>query len=299
LNSIQSPSTFTIWFEAARPKTLAAAFVPIMVAAGLAYANDTLLYFPTFVALICALLIQIGTNFANDYYDFIKGSDTDERVGFIRATSKGLVTPKSMKNAAFLTMLAAFIIGLYLVWHGGLVILAIGLLSILFGILYTAGPFPLGYNGLGDVFVFIFFGIAAVMGTYYVNAFEWTAQGFFAALSVGALCVNILVVNNLRDIQTDVKSGKRTIGVLFGEKALKLEYVFMLLLAYAIPPHFLVQEGYNYWILLPFILIPFAVKLCLTIFKHTEKAALNATLESTARFMFLFGLLFTIGLVIG
>ena len=145
-----------IWVEAARPKTLAAAFVPVLIGATIAFQDNLINWTATSVALLCAFLIQIGTNFANDYFDFVKGADTDERIGFERATSKGLISPKSMLNATILSMCLAFIFGLYLVWIGGTVVLAIGLLSLLFGVLYTGGPFPLGYNGLGDVFVFIF-----------------------------------------------------------------------------------------------------------------------------------------------
>ncbi|HCI71960.1 MAG TPA: 1,4-dihydroxy-2-naphthoate octaprenyltransferase, partial [Balneola sp.] len=199
-----------IWVEAARPKTLAAAFVPVLIGATIAFQDNLINWTATSVALLCAFLIQIGTNFANDYFDFVKGADTDERIGFERATSKGLISPKSMLNATILSMCLAFIFGLYLVWIGGTVVLAIGLLSLLFGVLYTGGPFPLGYNGLGDVFVFIFFGIVAVMTTYYVNALEWSIDSFWASLAVGALCTNILVVNNLRDVDQDKKAGKKT-----------------------------------------------------------------------------------------
>lgn len=292
-----SSDKIKIWLNASRPKTLAAGFVPVLVAAGLAYSHDTFLWLPSIAALVCALLIQIGTNFANDYYDFVKGADRDDRIGFERATASGLVSPGTMKKAAFLTMFAAFVLGLYLVWHGGWVILIIGVLSILFGIAYTGGPFPLGYNGLGDLFVFLFFGCVAVMGTYYLNALEWNMQAFWASLAVGALCVNILVVNNLRDVETDKRSGKKTLGVLFGENTLRFEYAGMLLLAFAIPPHFYFQEGYGITIFLPFMIIPFAGKLLMFIFREQDKTKLNKTLEQSAQFMLLFGVLFTIGLI--
>jgi len=287
-----------IWVEAARPKTLAAAFVPVLIGASIAYQDQTLNWQVTIVALLCAFLIQIGTNFANDYFDFIKGSDTPDRIGFERATSAGHVTPKSMLNATIISMSLAFVFGLYLVWVGGFLVLAIGLLSLLFGILYTGGPFPLGYNGLGDVFVFIFFGIVAVMTTYYINALEWSLDSFWASLAVGALCTNILVVNNLRDVEQDAVSGKKTLGVLFGETTLKLEYTLMLFLAFSIPPHFLVQLNYSYWILLPFLLIPVAVSHTNTIWKENDKRKLNPHLEKTAKFMTLFGLLFAIGILL-
>ncbi len=290
-------SNITLWIEAARPQTLPAAIVPVLIGASLAFQHSTLNWANTMVALVCAILIQIGTNFANDYFDFVKGSDTDERIGFRRATASGLISPQQMWNATAATMGLAFILGLYLVWTAGWVVLAIGVLSLIFGILYTGGPFPLGYNGLGDVFVFIFFGIVAVMTTYYVNALEWSPDSFWASLAVGGLCVNILVVNNLRDIDQDKKSGKKTLGVIFGETALKFEYLFMMILAFAIPPHFLFKLDFNYWILLPFLSIPLAVYYIYIVWTETDKTRLNPMLEKTAKFMVLFGLLFSIGIL--
>ncbi|MEX0719180.1 MAG: 1,4-dihydroxy-2-naphthoate polyprenyltransferase [Balneolaceae bacterium] len=289
--------SFFLWVEAARPKTLAAAFVPVLVGATLAWNNGQISWLNSSVALACAFLIQIGTNFANDYFDFIKGSDTDERIGFRRATASGLISSKKMLIATVATMGLAFLLGLYLVWAAGWVVLIIGLLSLLFGILYTGGPFPLGYNGLGDVFVFIFFGIVAVMTTYYVNALEWSVDSFWASLAVGALCVNILVVNNLRDVEQDAKSGKKTLGVLFGDNALKFEYALMVALAFAIPPHFYFVLKYELWILLPFLILPLAIYDIYKILIEEKKINLNIMLEHTARFMFLFGILFSLGIV--
>lgn len=293
-----STSKTKLWIEASRPQTLSAALVPVFVGASLAYQANGLNWINTSVALVCAILIQIGTNFANDYFDFLKGSDTDERIGFRRATAAGLISPKTMKNATILTMGLAFLTGLYLVWVGGWIVLAIGLLSLLFGVLYTGGPFPLGYNGLGDVFVFIFFGIVAVMTTFYVNTLEWSEASFWASLAVGALCVNILVVNNLRDVEQDKKSGKRTLGVLFGELALKIEYLLMVLLAFAVPPHFFAQLNFNYWILLPFLTLPIAIFLVYKIWTEADKRNLNPMLERTAQYMVIFGILFSLGIIL-
>ncbi len=286
------------WIEAARPQTLPAAFTPVIVGAGIAWHDSAFSAASTSVALICAFLIQIGTNFANDYYDFIKGADTHERIGFQRATAAGLIAPKTMRNATILTMGLAFLIGQYLVWIGGWQVLIIGLFSLLFGILYTGGPYPLGYNGLGDVFVFIFFGIVAVMGTYYINALEWSESSFWASLAVGGLCTNILVINNLRDVEQDTKAGKRTLGVLFGDTTLKAEYTLMLLLAYAIPPHFYFKLDYGPWVLLPFLILPLAFIHSIKVWKETEKVNLNKVLEQTAKFMALFGILFSAGIVL-
>lgn len=293
-----STSNFKIWVNASRPKTLAAAFTPVLLGASLAWHDGEFVPLNSFVALLCAFLIQIGTNFANDYFDFVKGADTDERIGFERATAAGLVSPKTMLNATILTMALAFIFGLYLVWVGGWQILILGLLSLLFGILYTGGPYPLGYNGLGDIFVFIFFGIVAVMGTYYVNALEWSVASFWGSLAIGALCTNILVINNLRDVEQDAKVGKRTLGVLFGDTTLKWEYTIMLVLAFSIPPHFYFQLNYPVWVWLPFLSLPLAIIHATKVWKETHKPNLNKVLEQTAQFMAIFALLFSIGIII-
>lgn len=293
-----NPSNFIYWLRAARPQTLAAALVPIMVGAALAYQNNFLRWDTTLVALFCAFAIQIGTNFANDYFDFIKGADTPDRIGFERATSAGHIAPQTMKFATFLTLFIAFLAGLYLVWIGGWIILVIGLLSLLFGVLYTGGPYPLGYNGLGDIFVFIFFGIIAVMGTYYVNSLEWESLSFWASLPVGSLCVNILVVNNLRDVHQDRISGKKTLGVLLGESTLKWEYFLMLAIAFLIPIKLYFFHGFSHWILLPLLSLPVAAILLSQVVNHTEKRTLNETLERTAQYMVLYGLLFAAGIIL-
>ena len=293
-----SSSKVKIWVDASRPKTLAAAFTPVLVGASLAYQNESLVLLNSAIALLCAFLIQIGTNFANDYFDFVKGADTDERIGFERATAAGLVKPKTMLNATIATMGLAFLFGLYLVWVGGWQILVIGLLSLLFGVLYTGGPYPLGYNGLGDIFVFVFFGIVAVMATYFVNALEWTEVSFWASLPIGALCTNILVINNLRDVEQDSKVGKRTLGVMFGETALKCEYAIMQLTAFAVPIYFYLLLEYSYWILIPFLSAPLAIIHAKKVWTETHKPNLNKLLEQTAQFMALFGLLFSIGIIL-
>jgi 1,4-dihydroxy-2-naphthoate octaprenyltransferase len=284
------------WFLAARPKTLGAAVAPVLLAGTLASKHGVFDLWPWTAALVCAILIQVGTNFANDYFDHQKGADTPERIGFKRATSSGWIAPGSMWRATVATMAAAFVLGLSLVWHAGWPILLIGVLSILFGFLYTGGPYPLGYNGLGDLFVFLFFGLAAVMGTYYAMANRWSAESFWVALAVGALAVNLLVVNNLRDVETDRKAGKRTLGVIFGERALKMEYTLMLLLAYSIPPHLFVQEGYRWTVFLPVLALPLLAKPLRLVWTHTEKSVLNGVLIRTGAFQSLFSLLLALGI---
>jgi len=286
------------WAGAARPKTLAAAFVPVLVGSSLAYSDGVFFLPASLTALFCALLIQIGTNFANDYYDFKKGADTEQRIGFTRATSTGLIQPRQMLLATYITMAMAFLTGLYLVWLAGWVILVIGLLSLLFGILYTGGPFPLGYNGLGDVFVFIFFGFAAVMGTYYVNALSWSADSFIASVPVGALSVNILVANNLRDVEQDKIVNKKTLGVLFGESVLKWEYTLMILLSYFVLRYLNMYQNYNLYIYIPLLTLPLTFILLREIWFHRDKSTLNKTLEKTARFMVVYGVLFSAGILL-
>ena len=284
--------------RAARPQTLAASIVPILVGASLAWGDQQFRWDTTLVALFCAFAIQIGTNFANDYFDYVKGADTSERIGFERATAAGLISPQKMLLATYITMGIAFLAGLYLVWIGGWIILFIGVLSLLFGIAYTGGPYPLGYNGLGDIFVFIFFGLIAVTGTYYVNALEWSFLSLIASVPVGALCVNILVVNNLRDIDQDRIVGKKTLGVLFGEFSLKIEYLAMILISLAIPIILYLLYSYSLWILLPLLSIPLAINLLNQVWNHTDKKILNDTLENTAKYMLVFGIMFSFGLII-
>ena len=289
---------FKHWLSAARPKTLAAAIVPVLVGASIAWYHQLFRADTTAVALFCAFAIQIGTNFANDYFDFVKGADTDDRLGFERATASGLIKPETMKLATICTMLTAFIAGLYLVWVGGWIVLVIGIASLLFGVLYTGGPYPLGYNGLGDIFVFIFFGFVAVMGTYYVNALQWTTLSAWASVPVGALCVNILVVNNLRDIGQDRIANKRTLGVLFGEQALRLEYISMLGLSFLSLVILFFAYPVTYWIFLPLLSLPEAYRLNHLIWNNKDKRTLNETLGHTARYMFIFGVLFSAGFII-
>ncbi len=287
------------WIEAARLRTLPAAIVPVLAGAAVAWNDDLLHPAASLAAVCCALLIQIATNFANDYFDHVKGADTEERVGFVRASSSGLIAPSTMLKASLITFGLAFALGMYLVWIGGWIILAIGIASILAGLTYTGGPFPLAYNGLGDLFVFIFFGIVAVTGTYYVNTAQWSLEALWVSLAIGALATNILVVNNLRDVETDARSNKNTLGVLLGERFLKFEYAAMLILAYSVPVYFLISGGYNFWILLPLISLPLALVLYRRLISVSEKSLLNPHLGRTAQLMALFGILLSAGIVLG
>jgi 1,4-dihydroxy-2-naphthoate octaprenyltransferase len=219
------PPALSIWIGASRPRTLPAAVAPVLAASALAWRDGD---FEPLAALAClafALLIQIGTNFANDYYDFVKGADTAERVGPRRAVASGLVPPATMKRAMGGMFALAFAAGLTLLGYGGWPLLLIGVASIVCGIAYTGGPYPLGYNGLGDVFVFIFFGLVAVGATYFVQAGVITADAWLIGAGIGALAANILVVNNYRDVETDARAGKRTLVVRFGRRFARAQFV--------------------------------------------------------------------------
>lgn len=286
------------WVLAIRPKTLAAGAVPVLVGTALAFGAGVGQWLPALAALIGALLIQIGTNLTNDYYDFKKGADTAERLGPTRVTQSGLIAPKTVLAAAMATFALAFCVGIYLVTVAGWPIVIIGLLSLLCGYAYTGGPYPLGYNGLGDVFVMVFFGFVAVAGTWYVQAltFSWVAVA--AGIPVGALATALLVVNNLRDTQTDVKAGKRTLVVRFGVAAGRAEYALLLLASFVTPIGLYLAGSASLWVLLPLVTAPLAIGPARLVFRESG-AVLNKALGGTARLVFVFGVLFALGLYLG
>lgn len=281
---------------ASRPRTLTAAMVPVVVGTALAYRDGVFNPLAALAAMLSALCIQIGTNFANDLYDFKKGADTGARLGPTRVTSAGLLTPRQVEMGMWVVFGLAAALGLYLIYVGGWPILVIGMASILAGITYTAGPFPLGYNGLGDVAVFIFFGLVAVMGTYYVQARALTLEALWAAVPIGAITTNIIIVNNVRDADTDRAAGKRTLAVLLGRNAARLEYAILMAVAYAAP--FVLWLGYKFdlWVLLPLLSLPLAVRLTRTV-STTEGPALNRALGGTAQLLALYGGLMSLGLI--
>lgn len=216
-SEIRNPkSAFHVWLLAIRPKTLFAAVVPVLVGTALAWTDGGFHAPSALAALLGAVLIQIGTNFSNDYVDFLKGADTHARKGPLRVTQAGLVTAETMKRATILTFALAFVVGLYLVWRGGWPILALGLASIALGALYTAGRYALAYTGLADLVVLIFFGPVAVGGTYYVQTLALTPEAVVAGLGPGLLSMALLVVNNLRDVDEDRVANKKTLIVRFG-----------------------------------------------------------------------------------
>ncbi len=283
------------WLLAARPKTLWASVAPVLVGTAIAY-GDGLHHWPSaFIALVCAVLIQIGTNFANDYFDYQKGADTAERQGPLRLTQAGLVTPQAMKRATALVFLMACIGALSLIMRGGLPIILIGALCILSGILYTGGPYPYGYHGLGDLICMVFFGPVAVGGTYYVQALEIHPLVVVAGLGPGLLITAILTVNNLRDIEDDRKVGKRTLAVCFGKTFTRWEYTLLVVLGASIPVLLYLNTGQRISSLLTLLVIPLAWPAFKTLRARTDGPALNPALAYTARLPLIYSALFTVG----
>jgi len=290
-------SKLNSWLLASRPKTLLAAVVPVMVGSALAISMGKFFLPYSLVSLLCSILIQIGTNFTNDLYDFLKGSDTTKRKGPRRVLASGLITVKEMRFAIILVFGVTFVLGLYLVYSAGLIILWVGILSIFAGIIYTAGPFPLAYNGLGDVFVFLFFGIVGTMGTFYLHTQEISMLALLVSIPVGALITNILVVNNFRDVDEDRVANKNTLAVIMGRAFSKWQFIIMITLSYLTSIILFLKFNYSYWILLPFLTLPIAV-LLVKMLNTLKSEELNKTLELSAKFAGLFGLLFSIGLIL-
>lgn len=291
----QPPSALAAWALATRPRTLVAGVVPVAVGSALAFHDHAFALFPALGALIGALFIQIGTNLVNDYFDFKRGADTSDRLGPPRATQQGWLTPKAVFTGAMVCFGLAFAVGLYLVAVAGWPLVVIGLTSLLAGYAYTGGPFPLAYNGLGDLFVLIFFGFVAVNGTYFVQAGAVSPLGLVCALPVGLLGCALLAVNNTRDRKTDEAAGKKTLVVRFGERFGKLEYAFCLATSALVPLGLVIAGRASAWVLLSWLAAPLAIAPLRLVFTKTG-AALNEALAATAKLQMVFGILFAIGL---
>ena len=284
------------WILASRLKTLPAAISPVLVGVSLAIHDGEFKPFIAFMTLLAAVLIQIGANFANDVYDFLKGSDREDRLGPTRATQSGLILPENMKKGMCLVFAMAICVGFYLASIGGWPIVWIGLASIASAIAYTGGPYPLGYHGWGDVFVFIFFGIIAVPGTYYLQSGIVSYDSILLGIPLGALSTAILIVNNLRDADTDIKSDKRTLAVRLGKPFVKIEYIVMMVIAFATPIYILqFWDEFSLYIIL--FLLPISIQHIQSLYIKTGEA-LNEVLVDTAKFLFHFSLLLSIGLIL-
>ncbi len=292
------PPLWRVWLSACRPRTLPAAVAPVLVGTTLAWSDGAWVPLAAAACLGFALLIQIGTNFANDYYDYVKGADTAERIGPRRAVASGWVSPQTMKLAMLVVFAAAFLIGLSLLPYGGWPLLVIGVSSILCGIAYTGGPYPLGYNGLGDVFVFVFFGLVAVGATYFVQAGEVGVSALAAGTALGALAANILVVNNYRDVETDAKAGKRTLVVRFGRGFARSQFAGSLAVALLVPFILWLAEDYTPWVLLPVLLSPAAVAQSRRLALSRSAEELIQLLGDTGKLLAAYALLLSIGIAI-
>jgi 1,4-dihydroxy-2-naphthoate octaprenyltransferase len=290
------PSAVQAWLLAVRPKTLPAGAVPVVLASAMAAADGRFRLAPAIVALVCALGIQIATNFINEIYDFRKGADTGERLGPTRTVAAGIISEKTMIRVSAGLMISVFLLGLYLVAIGGWPVLLIGVLSLLFAWAYTGGPYPIAYSGLGDVFVFIFFGLVAVGGAYFVQALALPAPVLVAAAAPGAFSVNILLVNNIRDIDTDRKVGKMTLPARIGASRARMLYVLLTVLAYAVPV-LMVLSGYSAWCLLSLLSLPLAIGMVQKLYSSRGRE-LNMVLAGTGKVLTVHGLLFSAGLII-
>ena len=289
-----SESKFKIWLLAARPKTLWAAIAPVIIGTAMAYESERFHLLSAIAALVGAVMIQIGTNFANDYFDFKKGADEHNRLGPTRMTQAGLISPNAMRLAMIIAFKLALLAGMYLVYRGGVPIVVIGLLSILLGILYTAGKYALGYIGLADLFVLLFFGPVAVGGTYYVQTLQINWPVIVAGFAPGLFSVAILTVNNLRDIEGDKNVGKKTLPVRFGAGFAKFEYLLSVVVACIIPGVIFLLFDAPIYSVITVVIILAAIPSFKLVF-NSRGIVLNDVLASTGKLLLLYAVIFSIG----
>ena len=290
------PSTARAFWLAARPRTLPLALAPVVVGSAVALAEGRASAAPAFAAAWGALWLQIGANFANDAFDAERGADAADRLGPPRAAAQGWLTPSQLRWAMGLAFASAAAAGAWLVVVAGWPIAAVGVASIAAAVAYTGGPFPFGYHGLGEAAVFLFFGVAAVAGSHYVQALAWSGTALAAAIPVGALATAVLAVNNLRDLASDARAGKRTLAVRLGPRGARAEVLALLALPYAAAGSFAVAWSAPA-LLLPFASAPRALGLARRVAAGESGRALNAVLAGTARLALEFALLFAVGLL--
>lgn len=285
------------WLLAARPKTLTGAITPVMIGTALAAMDGCFQWLPALICCLFACLMQIAANFINDLFDYLKGTDREDRLGPERACAQGWISPKAMKSGIFVTVILACLIGSILLLYAGWELIIVGIICILFAFLYTTGPYPLSYNGWGDILVIIFFGFVPVGGTYYVQALTWTPDVTIASLVCGLLIDTLLVVNNYRDREADARSGKRTIIVRFGEKFGRYLYLILGMVA-ALLCLWFIRTGNLYAALLPLLyLIPHFLTWKKMVKIYSGKK-LNSILGETSRNMLLMGILLSLGLIL-
>lgn len=291
------PTRVSTWLSATRPRTLPAAIAPVLVGTALAWRDGHFVAPAAAACLGFALLVQIGTNFANDYFDFIKGADTAERVGPRRAVASGWVKPPVMRAVAIAVFAAAFLLGLTLIPYGGTTMIVIGVASILSGIAYTGGPYPLAYHGWGDVFVFVFFGLVAVCTTYFVQGGVPDLTVWMVAVAIGALSANILLVNNYRDATTDAKAGKKTTVVRFGPGFARAQFTTAHVIALTVPSYLALLQR-EYALFLPVILTPLALRQVQRLRDSRTPSELIALLGDTGRYLALYAVVLSGGIVL-
>ncbi len=289
---------FRPWILAIRPKTLPAAVSPVVVGTSMAFVDKSFKPAVALAAMVGALFLQVGANLANDYFDYIRGIDGVDRLGPTRVTQSGLISAEAVKIGTIVTFIFATIVGSYLTFIGGWPIFLVGVASILTALAYTGGPYPLASYGLGDIFVFIFFGPVAVCGTYYLQTLHLTTLIVLISIPVGLLVTAILVVNNLRDINTDRKAGRYTLAVIIGKRGTRIEYAILLVTAYTVPFILWLTNMISGWvILLCMFSLPMAIFMICAI-RCTEGILLNQALARTAGLSLVFSLLLSVGLII-
>ncbi len=294
--STANPTRLAVWLEASRPKTMPASITPVVMGSAMAYGEGTFHPLSAVCALLGALFIQIGANYANDYADYLKGADTSGRLGPRRVTQSGLVKPETMRIATAIVFLLACVPGVFIIYRGGLPFVLIGLTSILFAVLYTAGPFPLGYVGLADLFVLVYFGPVALAGTYYLHALRLTPEAVIAGFSPGLLSTALLTINNLRDIEQDRKANKRTLAVRFGANFARIEYLGCVMLATTVIPLYLFLITNKR--LLPAVALitsAYALRQVRAVLAGSSGKDLNIILAKTGKTLLFFGISFSLG----
>lgn len=296
--AIAEPSRWRIWFLASRPATLPAAVVPVLVGTAVGASESSFRPAVFVITLLASLLIQIGTNFANDLSDFHKGADTSERLGPTRVTQSGLISVAEVKRGIAVAFGLALLAGVYLGYVGGWPIVVVGLLSILCGMAYTGGPWPLGYHGLGDLFVFIFFGVIGVAGSAYLQTGQVTTLALLASIPVGLLVTNILVINNLRDVETDREAGKHTLAVILGAERVRQQYAVFSMGAYIVTPFLWYFGGSSKFVLLAWLTLPLSARLVMVVNAGLSGRPLNKVLKLTGQLHLLFGALLALGLLL-